>query len=69
MVVFTGVHVLSDFLGNLDATLKIAAKEGREIYSCGDFNINLLKTNRINPFLTLYNMLSAYGLFPLILPK
>ena len=39
---------LSEFLYYLENCLKIIAKENKEMYICGDFNIDLLKIETIN---------------------
>ena len=42
-------------------------KENKEIYLCGDFNIDLLKMNEIINHRNFYELLSSYGLLPQIL--
>ena len=42
-------------------------KENKEIYLCGDFNIDLLKINEIINHRNFYELLSSYGLLPQIL--
>ena len=48
-------------------SLKKITDEGKEIYMCGDFNIDLLKMNSVSNYLTYYNLLNCYGLLPLII--
>ena len=47
---------LSEFLQYLKKCLKIIAKENKEVYICGDFNIDLLKTESINSNQEYYNL-------------
>ena len=56
-----------DFLVHLDSILKKISKENKEIYLCGDFNIDLLKIDKGSHFLDFYNVLSSYGLLPSII--
>ena len=58
---------LSEFLTYLEATLKTVANENKEVYICGDFNIDLLKLEDGNKYLTYYNLLCSYGFLPLII--
>ena len=58
---------LSEFLIYLESTLKTVSSENKEIYICGDFNIDLLKLNDKTNYLTFYNLLCSYGLLPLII--
>lgn len=51
----------------MESALKTAACENKEIYICGDFNINLLKLNNNDNYLKFYNLLSSYGFLPLII--
>ena len=50
----------SDFLNYLDATLKTLSAENKEIYICGDFNIDLLKINDDTSCLEFYNLINSY---------
>ena len=50
-------HDLSEFLQYLEKCLKIIAKENKEVYICGDFNIDLLKIESINSNQEYYNLL------------
>ena len=36
----------SDFIIYMENVLKLLAKENKEVYICGDFNIDLLKINK-----------------------
>ena len=58
---------MSDFLAYMELVLKRLTLEGKEVYLCGDFNINLLKTDRINDHLAFYNLFTSYGFLPLII--
>ena len=46
---------LSEFLHYLEECLKIIAKENKEVYICGDFNIDLLKIKTLNSNQEYYN--------------
>ena len=43
------------------------SKENKEIYLCGDFNIDLLKIDKGSYFLDFYNILNSYGILPSII--
>ena len=58
---------MSDFLTYMEFALKTIASEGKEVYICGDFNVNLLKLEEIGSYLTFYNLLCSYGFLPLII--
>ena len=58
---------LSDFLAYLESVLKTVSSENKEIYICGDFNIDLLKLDSCNNYLTFHNLLVSYGFLPLII--
>ena len=60
-------HDLSEFLQYFEKCLKIIAKENKEVYICGDFNIDLLKIESINSNQEYYNLLCSYGLLPQII--
>ena len=60
-------YEMDDFLAIMDSSLKKITDEGKEIYMCGDFNIDLLKMNSVSNYLTYYNLLNCYGLLPLII--
>ena len=55
-----------DFLSHLDSILKRVSKENKEIYLCGDFNIDLLKVDKGSYFLDFYSVLNSYGILPSI---
>ena len=57
---------LLDFINYLEITLKKVASENKEVYICGDFNIDLLKLNEINNYQLYYNLLCSFGFLPLI---
>ena len=48
----------------LDNCLKILNNENKEIYLCGDFNIDLLKIETIGLYQVNYNLLCSFGLLP-----
>ena len=58
---------MTEFLAYLELTLKTIASENKEIYICGDFNIDLLKLNDVSSYLNYYNLLCSYGFLPLII--
>ena len=60
-------YEMKDFFAYMESVMKSAANEEKEVYLCGDFNINLLKLDENNKYLTFYNLLSSYGFFPLII--
>ena len=43
------------------------AKENKEVYLCGDFNIDLLKIDVNNSYQEFYNLLCSYGYLPKII--
>ena len=51
----------AEFL-DLDSTLDKIAKEGKEIYLCGDFNIDFLKTDTKKSSTDFYALLSSNDL-------
>ena len=57
----------SDFNKYMDETLSKLQKENKEVYVCGDFNIDLLKMNEVDSHLEFYNLLNAHGLLPFII--
>ena len=59
--------IFIDFLIQLENTLKKLSKENKIIYLCGDFNSDLLKYENVNNDRTFYDLLSSFGLFPMIL--
>ena len=52
---------LTEFLPYLEKCLKIITKENKEVYICGDFNIDLLKIETLNSNQEYYNLLCSYG--------
>ena len=57
---------LDDFNKYMDSTLDKLVKEKKEVYICGDFNIDLLKLNEIDTHMDFYTLLSSHGLLPFI---
>ena len=57
----------ADFWDYLDSTLHKLTKEGKEIYLCGDFNIDFLKTDTDKTSTDFYALLSSNGLLPYII--
>ena len=55
------------FFEYLDSTLSKLTSENKEIYICGDFNINLIKSDSDTISSNFYNLFSANGFLPLIL--
>ena len=55
-----------DFNKYMDSTLDKLIKERKEIYICGDFNIDLLKLNEIDNHMAFYTLMTSHGLLPLI---
>ena len=51
----------------MEFVLKTVAIEGKEVYLCGDFNVDLLKLDDNNRNLNFYNLLNSYGFLPLII--
>ena len=56
---------LSEFLIYLETSLKSVVSENREVYFCGDFNIDLLKIDEINNYQLYYNFICSF--LPLII--
>ena len=48
---------MSKFMKYLENSLKKLHKEDKEIYLCGDFNIDLLKLETISVYQEYYNLL------------
>ena len=48
-------------------TLSKISKENKEIYICGDFNLNLLNSDSDSNCSNFYNLLNSSGFLPLIL--
>ena len=59
--------IFNDFLTYLESTISKISKENKTIYLCGDFNSDLLKYENNNNYRKFYDLLSSYGLFPMIL--
>ena len=57
---------LSEFINYLETTLKKITSESKEVYLCGDFNIDSLNIDEINNYQLYYNLLCSYGFLPLI---
>ena len=60
-------YFLTDFMDYMDSTLHKITKEGKEIYLCGDFNIDFLKTDVEKSSTDFYALLSSNGLLPYII--
>ncbi len=58
---------MSNFFDYIETTLKTINDENKELYLCGDFNIDLLKTDSVNTHLAFYNQMTSHGLLPLII--
>ena len=58
---------LSTFFEYMETASKKVNDENKEIYICGDFNIDLLKIESNNSFLAFYNLLNCNGLLPLVI--
>ena len=58
---------LSEFINYLESTLKKIVTENKEVYICGDFNIDLLKLQKFNNYQHYYKLLCSYGFLPLII--
>ena len=56
----------SEFNKYLDKTLNKIVQEDKEIYLCGDFDIDLLKMNDFDSHLEFYTLLNSHGLLPFI---
>ena len=57
------------FFNYMDSTLKKISEEEKEVYICGDFNINLLRLDRDDTPLIFSNLLSSYSCLPLIVHR
>ena len=55
---------LTEFISYLEKCLNILTDENKEIYLCGDFNIELLQIETNNHYQQFYNMLCSYGFLP-----
>ena len=58
---------MDDFLLYIENVLKTCQDENKELYICGDFNINLLKIDSVSSYLKFYNILNSHGLLPFII--
>ena len=56
-----------DFLEYLEETLSKISSENKEIYICGDFNIDLLKLDSNTKYKQFYDLMCSYGFAPKIL--
>ena len=59
-------YELSEFTSYLETSLKKVVNENKEVYICGDFNIDLLKVDEISNYQLYYNLLCSFGFLPLI---
>ena len=57
----------NNFLKYVEFSLNNLTKENKEIYLCGDFNIDLLKIDELTNYKKFYELMSSYGLLPQIL--
>ena len=51
----------------MDSVLSKLSNENKEVYICGDFNINLLNIDTNNGSSNFYNLFNSNGFLPLIL--
>ena len=58
---------LTDFMTYLESTLSKLSAENKDVYICGDFNIDLLKLDDELKCLKFYNLLCSFGFLPLII--
>jgi len=61
------VDIYQNFLNYLETCISKITKENKIIYLCGDFNSDLLKYDDNNNYKKFYDLLSSYGIFPMIL--
>ena len=61
------VDIYDDFLNYLESCISKITKENKIIYLSGDFNSDLLKYDNTNNYKKFYDLLSSYGIFPMIL--
>ena len=57
---------INEFNKYIDTTLKKLMDEKKEVYICGDFNIDLLKMNEFEKYLEFYTNVTGNGLLPFI---
>ncbi len=60
-------HAVDDFFSYMETVLKKCSDENKELYLCGDFNIDLLKIESVSSYLNFYNLLNSHGLLPYII--
>ena len=58
---------MSNFFEYMESSLKKLNDENKEIYFCGDFNINLLQIETENNSTAFYNQLTSHGILPYII--
>ena len=58
---------VDDFLSYIGPVLKKCSDENKELYLCGDFNIDLLKIETVSSYLEFYNLLNSHSLLPYII--
>ena len=58
---------LTEFTPYLEKCQNNFIKENKEIYLCGDFNIDLLQIEPNNNYQQFYDMLCSYGFLPKII--
>ena len=56
-----------EFFSYFEKCLNKLSRENKEIYICGDFNLDLLKIEEDNSYLEFYNLLCSYGFLPKII--
>ena len=56
-----------EFNKYMDSTLNKLVQENKEVYICGDFNIDLLKLNEVSAHLDFYTLLNGHGFLPFII--
>ena len=61
------VDIYNEFLSYLEVCITKIKKENKLIFLCGDFNSDLLKYENTNNYKKFYDLLSSYGIFPMIL--
>ena len=58
---------MSNFFDYMETTLNTLNDENKEIYICGDFNIDFLKMDSESSYLKFYNQLSSKSHLPFII--
>ena len=61
------LEIFNSFLDYMESTLLKLSYENKEIYICGDFNTDLLKIDKSIIYNRFYDLMSSYGIFPMIL--